>query len=603
MPPLQKAEAEEERASALRDQVDSRKAALEEYVQKTLRDLAEKGIQSSSVDTSSDTSTECLLQLLQQCEPETANAIKETVERHKREVSELEQELQCRASMVASHRGKVERLQAELALLHTQQLGLRHALAADLSARPECGEFSPIEGVKRSKSELVLRRAPREEVLDPLSADERDDYQAKKMSLSLSLDPLASPNTAINTEEFHTASCSSPKPFPGSEGIASPSTGAGTTTLPSPEGTAEDRPAPPPPDFRLGPGDADDSDISSADDCRQSRVVEGQSSSSVERSPEERHQRAKYRRKISSEAKAGRRQVTEAEALRAMQRLCSRIAAQKMLVISSLENDCSKDDLNRQIAVLQELQKKYVRLEMALQYSFFDTQPAVRPVMVTPIQETPSLTLSESDMHVATDDTTPQTLKEQDMEGSDNVSTSNDELPTDRDEPWHPLREPLVHDPGSPVLADTHILPDPRITAGLLHPIDFSQVISIPGWVTRGAGAGTHHEYEVRVTLPDARYLLLRRYRRFRDLYLAMRRLYPPEVATIPFPARQLWSSEAVARARRPQLEAFLRRLLSTCAANSRCPLHRAPLNKDTLQAFSPFFRKGVFESGKCGTG
>ncbi|RVE52164.1 hypothetical protein evm_003237 [Chilo suppressalis] len=169
-------------------------------------------------------------------------------------------------------------------------------------------------------------------------------------TLSLSLDPLASPNTAINTEEFHTASCSSPKPFPGSEGIASPSTGAGTTTLPSPEGTAEDRPAPPPPDFRLGPGDADDSDISSADDCRQSRVVEGQSSSSVERSPEERHQRAKYRRKISSEAKAGRRQVTEAEALRAMQRLCSRIAAQKMLVISSLENDCSKDDLNRQIA-------------------------------------------------------------------------------------------------------------------------------------------------------------------------------------------------------------------------------------------------------------
>lgn len=52
--------------------------------------------------------------------------------------------------------------------------------------------------------------------------------------------------------------------------------------------------------------------------------------------------------------------------------------------------------------VLQELQKKYVRLEMALQYSFFDNQSR-RPMMVTPIQETPSLTLSESDMHVATD--------------------------------------------------------------------------------------------------------------------------------------------------------------------------------------------------------
>ena len=55
-------------------------------------------------------------------------------------------------------------------------------------------------------------------------------------------------------------------------------------------------------------------------------------------------------------------------------------------------------------------------------------------------------------------------------------------------------------------------------------------VVSIPGWVTRGAGAGTHHEYEVRIVLPDARWLLLRRYRRFRDLYLTMRRLYGPKV-------------------------------------------------------------------------
>jgi hypothetical protein len=54
---------------------------------------------------------------------------------------------------------------------------------------------------------------------------------------------------------------------------------------------------------------------------------------------------------VAGEARAGRRAVTEAEALRAMQRLCARIAAQKMLVISSLENDCSKEDLNRQIAV------------------------------------------------------------------------------------------------------------------------------------------------------------------------------------------------------------------------------------------------------------
>lgn len=57
------------------------------------------------------------------------------------------------------------------------------------------------------------------------------------------------------------------------------------------------------------------------------------------------------------------------------------------------------------------------------------------------------------------------------------------------------------------------------------------EVVSIPGWVTRGAGASTHHEYEVRICLGDScRWLLLRRYRRFRDLYLTMKRSYGPKV-------------------------------------------------------------------------
>lgn len=64
------------------------------------------------------------------------------------------------------------------------------------------------------------------------------------------------------------------------------------------------------------------------------------------------------------------------------------------------------------------------------------------------------------------------------------------------------------------------------------------------------------------------------------------------QIAAIPFPARALWSSEALARSRRPQLEAFLRRLLAACAADRRCPLHAAPLTRDSLVAFSPFFRK-----------
>ncbi|KAJ8723646.1 hypothetical protein PYW07_007626 [Mythimna separata] len=362
-------------------------------------------------------------------------------------------------------------------------------------------------------------------------------------------------------------------------------------------------------------------------------------------------------------------------------------------------------------------------------------------MMVTPIQETPSLTLSESDMQVATDDDTPDNveeplihrLKEQELEGSDNVSTSNDELPAEPHEPaWEdPLRarvrperaerlersERSERGRGDPPPALD--IPDPTICSGLQHPIDFSEVVSIPGWVTRGAGASTHHEYEVRIVLGDTRWLLLRRYRRFRDLYLTMRRLYGPKVCPrttstrcascwatragcsyvataasatstspcdastgpryvhaprvrgahragrhalvaltslpplprplphhatplraqgmsthheyevrivlgdtrwlllrryrrfrdlyltmrrlygpkvsgIPFPARTLWAGEGVARARRAQLEQFLRRLLSVVSSDQRCPFRHPDraLSRDTLVSFSPFFRK-----------
>ncbi|XP_059048136.1 kinesin-like protein Klp98A [Achroia grisella] len=634
------AETEESHVTSLKSKVEAKRTALDDLVKQQTRQLLAKGYKLNESATpspespASESSTECLMHLLQQCEPKTAQSIKDTVDRHKKELVELEDELKSRVSSVASHRVKVERLQAELALLATQDLGLRHALAADLGPAPgrerEVEFDLRTEPVKRSKSELVLR-TPQQE-LEPLSADEREEYQIKKMSLSLSLDPLTSPNPTLTTcDTFHTASTGSPKPFPATPASPpSPASPASPATPASPAAAAAEAAdvSEPPlqPQFRLGPAPvADDSDdMSSTEDYHKPRIVEGQSSSSVERSPEERHQRTKYRRRLPGDGKSGRRQVTEAEALRAMQRLCSRIASQKMLVISSLENDCSKEELNRQIAVLQDLQKKYVRLEMALQYSFFDNQGGRRSMMVTPIQETPSLTLSESDMHVATDhanhgghaphnghvvDPLLHRLKEQEMEGSDNVSTSNDELHTDHSEVWDdPLRRPVLeqehdHDHDHEQAIMERSIPDPTVSIGLMHPIDFSSVVSVAGWVTRGAGARTHHEYEVRVAVGASRWQLLRRYRRFRDLYLTMRRTYGPKVGAIPFPGRRLWSSEEVARSRRAALEAFLRRLLAVCSADRRCVLHAAPLTRDTLVAFSPFFRKGVFESGKCGTG
>lgn len=88
-----------------------------------------------------------------------------------------------------------------------------------------------------------------------------------------------------------------------------------------------------------------------------------------------------------------------------------------------------------------------------------------------------------------------------------------------------------------------------------------------------------------------------------------MKNCYGEKIASIPFPRRELFSSnsENVARNRRRQLEIYLRRLLVVCSKVPQCPIYEGQggygVTKQTLIEFSPFFKKGLFESGKHGTG
>ena len=54
--------------------------------------------------------------------------------------------------------------------------------------------------------------------------------------------------------------------------------------------------------------------------------------------------------------------------------------------------------------------------------------------------------------------------------------------------------------------------------------------INIPSYIIRGAGKQTHYEYEIRIFLRDDRWILLRRYSRFRELHLSMRAQYGDKV-------------------------------------------------------------------------
>lgn len=58
------------------------------------------------------------------------------------------------------------------------------------------------------------------------------------------------------------------------------------------------------------------------------------------------------------------------------------------------------------------------------------------------------------------------------------------------------------------------------------------ECIQVPCYVVRGAGKTTHYEYEVRIDLNEDRWVLLRRFRRFRDLYLNMKAVYGPKAST-----------------------------------------------------------------------
>ena len=81
------------------------------------------------------------------------------------------------------------------------------------------------------------------------------------------------------------------------------------------------------------------------------------------------------------------------------------------------------------------------------------------------------------------------------------------------------------------------------------------------------------------------------------------------QVAKINFPKRELFgsNSESVAKTRRRQLETYLRRLLVVCSRIPSCPIYDGNggqgLTKKSLIDLSSFFKKGLFESGKHGTG
>ncbi|XP_055849547.1 kinesin-like protein Klp98A isoform X1 [Episyrphus balteatus] len=239
-----------------------------------------------------------------------------------------------------------------------------------------------------------------------------------------------------------------------------------------------------------------------------------------------------------------------------MHALRRKIAAQKALIMKNLEMDADKSQLDSQIAQLQELQRRYVKIEKELSLSGRSHLECC------------------NDEEITYDDGSCSNAMTQSMETSSYVPSMTMSCPSMREYPHEP-----------------------------------DQFISIPSFVIRGAGKQTHYEYEIRIILPDGKLNILRRYSRFRELHLTMKHCYGSKIGALSFPRREIFSSnsESVAKHRRRLLELYVRRLIVVCARIPQSPIYEGPagpgITRVTLANLSPFFKKGLFENGKHGTG
>ncbi|XP_012160198.1 kinesin-like protein Klp98A isoform X2 [Ceratitis capitata] len=238
-----------------------------------------------------------------------------------------------------------------------------------------------------------------------------------------------------------------------------------------------------------------------------------------------------------------------------MHALRRQISNQKALIMRNLEMHASKSILDEQIGDLQELQHRLIAMKKEL--------------------------IQSSDHHIVEID-----------EYGTSFQADNEQL----------IRNDCIGE-------SSYVTSMTRSCPSMADFPDAEHFITIPSFVIRGAGKQTHYEYEVRITLPDGKLNILRRYSRFRELHLSMKHCYGAKIGALPFPRREIFSSnsESVAKHRRRLLELYLRRLFVVCTKIPQCPIYEGPggpgLTRATLSQLSPFFKKGLFESGKHGTG
>ncbi|XP_012272219.1 kinesin-like protein Klp98A isoform X2 [Orussus abietinus] len=571
-------------------------------------------------------------------------AMRELVNRHKKELAALEAELRNKVKFLNDHQSKVDEIEKELTEVADKQreifnLNLDPDIAKDkklMLAKRTQEQIQEISKRKRSLSLNLKRALPASpggrssSSGDTVSSRDLKSFQdacnrklkiASALSLLCDYEATSSADTAETS--FHTAKEDSLEsrlpfldaqdhldlsPFPENERLDSQDVGRDSDLEDVTRNTGS-----------TGRKPADEESLRSNEarlEERSSGIGTGDKDCLEDVADEAFLDLERLRELSSREEFSSRRN----EAMRGLDR---RVARQRMLVMKCLEASTpSRDDLDRQISALQELQRQQIELEVFL----LEEERRERRELTADrdLLNLESHPVVEAIAEVASKvDVEPESV----IESLTPISNSRPKSGTLSDAPpveasqrsFSPIRGfssvyltsqhrgDRLSSPYS--LTITRSLPSLVGTEGDDCDSIVNAIVSVPSYVVRGAGTSSHYEYEVRVVTQDDSWTLLRRYRRFRELYSSMRQKYGSKVTEIRFPPRQVFPRyEVVARHRRKRLEEYLRRLIRICSELPNCePLYKyhgnlSNLDKQSLLEFSSFFRRGTFESSKYGT-
>ncbi|XP_051165138.1 kinesin-like protein Klp98A isoform X2 [Leptopilina boulardi] len=569
-----------------------------------------------------------------------------------KELAALEAELKNKVRSLNEHQSKLDRMEEELLEISDKQKQL---------------DDSDLEGEELSEKKILLAKRSQEQLQEilirkqslslnlkrslPASSEDRsscseeiisandlksfqDSCKRKlKLATALSLINQDVPSSIDTIETFHTAAADSPQ-FPGLLLDNENSTTMDIKKIEiSPDGSSDTDL-----DFQtstneiqlFGPEIGDDSITLSISAATTAAIGQIEEKNNSHRSDDE------ISRQESEKCFSTDCDLTEDEKYldaddllidenEEMKIINQRIVRQRLLITKCMQsNSPSNEELNRQIDILQDLRKQQIELEISL----LDQKRGNRES----IEKNFNQESKELEMKDGEDFGNLDRMRINSHGNVSNASTTMDSMMfqsrlsvSNEDEAARLIAAKVTPNRGyssvyltslnrgdrlsSPyALTITRSLPS-LITNENLGENVIDRIISVPSYVVRGAGTSSHYQYEVRVIAQDDSWTLLRRYRRFRELYTTMRQKYGSKVTAIRFPPRQVFARyEMIARQRRKKLEEYLRKLIQVCSEIPDCEAlykfngNLANIDKQSLLEFSSFFRKGTFESSKFGT-